>query len=100
MRKWIGLTKTTEECGELIQELMKLHSYPNGNHPRRKTNLVQSTEAEVADVYAILDYFVAKNNLNEGRIKRRRAYKLRKWRKRWGDIPKAIKKQAKKRKSK
>lgn len=100
MRKWIGLTKATEECGELIQELMKLHSYPDGKHPRRKTNLVRSTEAEVADVYATLDYFVAKNNLDADRIKRRRAYKLRKWIKRWGDIPKPAKKQAKKRKSK
>jgi NTP pyrophosphatase (non-canonical NTP hydrolase) len=98
MRKWKGLTKIAEECGELTQELMKLHSYPNGVHPRRKANLIRSTEDEIADVYAILDYFVAKNKLNAEKIKRRRAYKVRKWVKRWGNVN--LKKQPKKRSSK
>jgi len=97
--KWRGLFKTVEEIGELIQELMKLNSYPNGKHPRRRTNLVRTTEDEIADVYAILDYFVAKNKLNADKIKRRRAYKFRKWVKRWGEVPKPPKKRTSKKRA-
>lgn len=102
-RKWKTLMKAIEECGELIQECVKLDSYPDGKHPRRKRSVVLSLEEEIADVLAVLEYTIIKEKLNAGKIKRRKAYKFRKWEKRWGATkpPKKItKKQAKKRTSK
>lgn len=108
-KKWLGLHKLAEECAEVIQELMKLNSYPEGVHPRRKRSVILTTEEEIADVEAILEYFKLKNKLNADKIKRRKAYKLRKWVKRWGELPKVepkkpskkqLKKQAKRKASK
>jgi hypothetical protein len=100
-KKWIGLFKLAEECAEVIQELMKLNSYPEGVHPRRRRSVILTTEEEIADVEAILEYFKTRNKLNLDKIKRRKAYKLRKWVKRWGAMPppqlkKPTKKQRKK----
>lgn len=108
MRDWKGLLKSIEENSELItelgnlnKELLKLNSYPDGNHPRRTKNVILKVEEEVADTLAALEYFVARNGLNDGKIQRRKAYKVRKFEKRWGAIPKKNgKKQSKKRTSK
>lgn len=102
-KKWLGLYKVIEECSELIQELIKLHSYPNGKHPRRRRNLKISTEEEAGDVLGSLNYFIDKNGLDRTKIDKRQAYKYRKWVKRLGKTPamtraqKRIKKQATKR---
>ena len=96
MRKWIGLFKVAEECGELIQELMKLSNYPNGKHPRRKRTLMVSTQEEAADVLAAIDYFIEKNKLDRAIVEKRRLSKFKKWVKRHGPTPAMIKAQKKK----
>lgn len=105
-KKWKGLYKVIEEMSELTQELVKLHSYPHGKHPRRRRSLKISTEEEAADVLAALNYFIDKNSLDRVKIAKRQSYKYRKWVKRLGETPaimkarKKTKKQATKRASK
>lgn len=102
MRKWKALPKVAEECGELVQELMKLTNYPSGKHPRRKRSLIITTQEEAADVLASLRYFIQKNKLDETVIEKRAAMKFRKWVKRYGETPAMTKakKKSKKRTSK
>lgn len=91
-KKWWGLRKVVEECSELSVELMKLATFPSGKHPGRKRNLKISTEEELADVLAAVDYFIDKNKLDRQVIERRRVLKYRKFAKWWGDTkPKAKK---------
>lgn len=84
-KRWLGLQKLTEECGELVVELMKLSAFPSGKHPGRRRNVKLTTEEEVADVYAALDYFVARNKLDRDKIKKRRLLKIKKFVKWWGN---------------
>lgn len=91
MRKWRGLPKVAEECGELVQELMKLTNYPSGKHPRRKRSLIISTQEEAADVLAALGYFLERNGLDLSAVEKRRAMKFRKWVKRYGPTPAMVK---------
>jgi NTP pyrophosphatase (non-canonical NTP hydrolase) len=102
MRKWKGLPKVAEECGELVQELMKLTNYPDGKHPRRKKSLVLTTQEEAGDVLAALGYFLEKNGLDLAAVEKRRAMKFRKWVKRYGETPAMMKakKKAKKKATK
>lgn len=94
-KRWKCLYKVTEECAELSVELMKLQSYPDGKHPRRKRNLVAFVQEEAADVLASLEYFIIKNKLDRALIEKRKASKIRKYEKRWGSITKPKKKTSK-----
>lgn len=95
MKKWHGLRKAAEECGELVVELMKLATFPDGKHPARKRSLVISTEEELADVLAAVDYFIDRNKLDRAKIERRKAAKYKKFSKWWGDPkPKGLKKKS------
>lgn len=85
VKKWMGLRKTAEECGELVVELMKLEEFPSGKHPGRKRSLILSTEDELADVLAACDYFIERNGLDRKRIEKRRLSKIRKFSKWWGE---------------
>src|SRR3546814_18921501 len=69
-KKWHGLRKAAEECAELVVELMKLATFPNGKHPARKRSLVISTEEELADVLAAVDYFIDRNKLDRSEARR------------------------------
>jgi len=84
-KKWKGLEKLAEECCELGVELMKLSIFPSGKHPARKRSLVLSTEEEIADVLAAAEYFIARHKLDRGKIEKRKALKIRKFAKWWGD---------------
>lgn len=84
IRKWWGLRKAVEECSELNVELMKLEEYPSGKHPGRKRSLILSTEEEVADTLAALEYFIDRNKLDRKRIEKRKTLKYRKFIKWWG----------------
>jgi NTP pyrophosphatase (non-canonical NTP hydrolase) len=101
-KRWKGLHKVTEECSELIQELMKLYNYPDGKHPRRRRSLKISTQEEAGDVLGSLQYFVERNGLDLEAIEKRRAMKYRKWLRRYGETAqsKKAKKSAKKRANK
>lgn len=84
-KNWRALRKVAEECGELVVELMKLAAFPNGKHPSRKKSVVISTEEELADVLAVVDYFIDRNNLDRAKIMTRKAAKYRKFCGWWGD---------------
>ena len=91
IRKWWGLRKSAEECGELIVELMKLEEFPEGNHPGRKRSLILSTEDEIADTLAAIDYMIDRNRLDRKRIEKRKVSKYKKFVKGWGDpAPKTV----------
>jgi hypothetical protein len=96
MKKWYGLRKAAEECGELVVELMKLATFPDGKHPARKRSLVISTEEELADVMAAVDYFIDRNKLDRAKIEKRKAAKYKKFTTWWGDPkPKGLKAKSK-----
>lgn len=84
MRKWKGLAKVAEECGELIVELMKLNEFPTGNHPGRKRSVILSAEDEMADALGAINYFIDKHKLDRKRIERRQATKYKKFAGWWG----------------
>lgn len=89
-RTWPAAHKTAEECGELVQELMKLKAFPNGKHPARKRNVILSMEDEMADVIGAINYMIDKERLNRKRIERRAKNKYRKFSNWWG-IPHILK---------
>ncbi len=95
-KKWKGLFKSAEECAELTVELMKLNSYPDGKHPRRRRSVVLTVEEEIADVFASLNYLIDKNGLDRARIDKREAAKYHKYARRWGDTKRTKKKVSKK----
>ena len=82
-KKRHGLRKAAEECAELVVELMKLATFPNGKHPSRRRSLVISTEEELADVLAAVDCFIDRNKLDRVKIERRKALKYKKFSKWW-----------------
>jgi NTP pyrophosphatase (non-canonical NTP hydrolase) len=87
-RNWKGpLEKTAEECNELCVELMKLSLFPDGNHPGRRRNVLLSTEDELADVLAAVNYFIDSKKLDRKRIDKRIKTKTKKFEKWWGDTP-------------
>ena len=86
-KKWHGLNKVVEEGCEAGVELMKLATFPSGKHPARKRSLVVSTEEELADVLASVNYFVDRNKLNRTKIEKRVALKYKKFSKWWGEPP-------------
>lgn len=94
-KKWKGAEKLAEECNELCVELMKLLVFPSGNHPGRKRNLVLTTEEEIADVEAAIEYLKAKHHLDRARIDKRKASKIKKFCKWWGNPYKKAKKASK-----
>jgi NTP pyrophosphatase (non-canonical NTP hydrolase) len=83
MREWPGLRKAAEECGELVVELMKLESFPDGKHPGRKKSVILSTEDECGDVLAAVEFFIERNGLDKARIEARKRQKMKKFRKWW-----------------
>jgi hypothetical protein len=87
--RWWGLNKTAEETSELNVELMKLTEFPTGKHPGRKRSLILSTEDELADVLASVNYFIDRNKLDRARIERRAKAKYKKFAKWWG-VPTAV----------
>lgn len=95
-KKWRGLNKVAEECNELGVELMKLSTFPDGKHPSRKRSLVISTEEELADVLASVNYFIDRNKLDRAKIERRAVLKRKKFIRWWGDPKPSKTKKAKK----
>ncbi len=94
-KKWHGLRKAVEECCELGVELMKLATFPTGKHPARKRSLVLSTEEELADVLASVNYFIDRNKLDRAKIEKRAKLKYKKFSRWWGDPkPKTPKKKS------
>jgi NTP pyrophosphatase (non-canonical NTP hydrolase) len=84
VKRWPGRNKVVEECSELNVELSKLAEFPTGSHPGRKRSLILSTEDELADVLAAVNYFIDRNSLDRTRIERRAKAKYKKFSKWWG----------------
>ena len=69
MRNWVGLFKLTEEAGEVLQVIGKLHVKPNGDH--WSGDLVPMIEDELGDLLAAVAYVIDHNNLNFDKISER-----------------------------
>ena len=52
---WPGLSKLSEECGELIQVIGKIAAYPDSPHPDG-SDLRQRLMEEMADVAAAIEF--------------------------------------------
>lgn len=72
-----GLTKLSEECGELIQIAQKKVAYfDTDEHPDGKGSLKGRLEDEIADVLAAIELVVELNDLNKEAIMNRFKYKV------------------------
>lgn len=58
-----GLSKLTEETGELLQLLGKLNVFPSGVHPDGKGQLYDRIAEELADVEAAILFFKSENHI-------------------------------------
>ena len=76
-----GLTKLSEECGELVQAACKKIAYMDRKHPDGKGNMNARIEEEMADVRAACDFVEAKLGLNKKAIQKRRKMKLKRFNK-------------------
>lgn len=81
-----GLTKLSEECGELVQAACKKIAYMDGQHPDKKGDLDKRIEEEMADVLAACDFVKKKLKLNTKAIEKRRKMKLKRFKK-WDSDP-------------
>jgi NTP pyrophosphatase (non-canonical NTP hydrolase) len=80
-----GLTKLTEECGELIQIAAKKSAFMDKcNHPDGKGQLNIRLEHEISDVMASINFVTESLQLNVDRINNRAARKLKRF-KRWNE---------------
>ena len=71
-----GRIKLTEECGELVQALMKFQAYPDSeNHPDGSNPKQRLTE-EIADVLAAIEFVCDTHQLDRNAISQRVATKL------------------------
>lgn len=86
VEKLPGIVKMGEEFLEAGHAAIKLQNLvARGNVPKRELNaLIHELEDEIGDALAILDYFKSRNKgvLDEERIKKRRAEKLKRNRER------------------
>lgn len=73
-----GLTKLTEECGELIQAASKAMAYPlDVEHPDGKGDLAVRIAEEMGDVQAAIIFTANKLGLDKNRILDQTKMKLR-----------------------
>lgn len=73
-----GLTKLTEECGELTQIAMKKIAFADTDvHPDGKGSMKLRLEEEIADVRAASQFVIANFDLDEEFIKERAEQKLK-----------------------
>jgi len=77
-----GLTKLTEECGELIQVAAKLQTYSELQFARNKTHpdgtiLLDRLELEIGDVIAAILFIKEKLQLDNDAIKNQSKRKLK-----------------------
>lgn len=83
-----GLTKLTEECGELVQIASKKSAYiDTDKHPDGKS-MKRRLEEEIADVRAASKLVQENFKLDKAFIKRRAREKLKKF-KEWDADPKS-----------
>lgn len=76
-KRWSGVAKLNEECGELTQVIGKLIATNGERRHWDKSDLFERMEEKIADVYAALDHVVANNpkllgaeNINLRRFKK------------------------------
>lgn len=73
---WPGLSKLTEESGEVQQVIGKLMGTGGAIQHWDGSNLQERLIEEMGDCWAALQFVASKNNLDMGAIERRRAKKL------------------------
>lgn len=74
-----GLSKLTEEMGELQQVVGKMLAYGPGTHPDGTESLLQKYEEEAADVLASINFVTMKWGADVEKIRQRAKEKLRKF---------------------
>lgn len=72
----MGLSKVTEECGELVQVAAKKQACPDTDTHFDGSHLPSRMEEEAGDVAAAIDFMVLKFGLNNEAIQARRLKKL------------------------
>ena len=81
-----GLTKLSEECGELVQASCKKMAYMDSKHPDKKGDLNRRIEEEMADVLAACEFVMETLKLDKKFINKRRKMKLKRFQK-WDEKP-------------
>lgn len=79
-KKWPGLSKLVEECGEVVQVIGKLMGSRGNDLHWNVPSLKAALEDEVADLLAACDYVMEKCWLNIEHITTRRQRKLETYR--------------------
>lgn len=64
MKKYPGIHKLTEECGEVLQCIGKLGPFPKLPHPDGKGRVIDRLNEELTDLEAAIQYFRNTNNLD------------------------------------
>jgi len=77
------MTKTIEECGELIQVLAKKISYIQDGHKYADENIDSKIEEEIGDVMAGIRYIIMSLDLDPETIDARMNKKYKKY-ENWG----------------
>jgi NTP pyrophosphatase (non-canonical NTP hydrolase) len=75
-KKWPGLSKLIEECGELLQVAGKLIGSEGKVKHFDGSDLKERLEEELSDVRAAMVFFIQTNGLNGGKIDTRARQKL------------------------
>lgn len=75
-KKWPGISKLTEECGEVLQVCGKLIGARGEIHHWDGTNLRDRLTEEMGDVLAAVEFVAETNGLEWQTIQARRAKKL------------------------
>lgn len=71
-----GISKLTEECGEVLQLLGKLNVFPGGDHPDGKGDLYKRIADELDDLQAAITFFRMANEVKPDDDRIRRKYDL------------------------
>lgn len=79
---WPGTSRLIEECGELVQVLGKLIGAGGATDHWDGTDLGERLVAELGDVRAAIDFFVAANGVPAASVAERAEWKLARY-ERW-----------------
>jgi NTP pyrophosphatase (non-canonical NTP hydrolase) len=77
---WPGLSKLTEECGEVLQVVGKLAAFPGAMRHPDGSDLPERLLEELGDVLAAVQYVVWANGLDGHAVDQRASAKLHRFR--------------------
>lgn len=77
-KKWPGVSKLMEECGEVIQVLGKLMG-SRGKIEHWSGDLNAMLHDEIGDLLGAIQFVIIKSNLNRDKIEKRASLKLQRF---------------------